>query len=76
MRWPAYLIYTRLSARKSSDAEWRAWGAKSTGHLPIITAFANLLFQKGILSPEALALKMAEVEKRFQEEESSRTSGT
>jgi hypothetical protein len=29
-----------------------------------IVAFANILFQKGILAPTELALKMAEVEKR------------
>lgn len=30
-----------------------------------IVAFANILFQKGVLSPEQLAIKMAEVEARW-----------
>lgn len=33
-----------------------------------IVAFANILFQKGILTPTELALKMKEVEGRFNEE--------
>ena len=33
-----------------------------------IAAFANILFQKGLLTPEALALKMAAVEARFAED--------
>jgi hypothetical protein len=33
-----------------------------------ITTFGNILFQKGILTPEELANKMAEVEARHQEE--------
>jgi hypothetical protein len=30
-----------------------------------IVAFANILFQKGVLTPEQLAIKMAEVEARW-----------
>jgi hypothetical protein len=33
-----------------------------------IVAFANILFQKGIISPEELALRMNEVEQRSREE--------
>jgi Nitrile hydratase beta subunit len=74
-----------LDMRKIISTEEKRRGVESLGsqidgaltyYERWITAFANLLFQKGILSPEALALKMAEVEKRFQEEESTGTSGT
>ncbi|QIO36902.1 SH3-like domain-containing protein [Bradyrhizobium sp. 1(2017)] len=33
-----------------------------------IVAFANILFQKGILAPEHLAVKMDEVQKRWRDE--------
>jgi hypothetical protein len=50
-------------------------GSKIDGELTYyerwIVAFANVLFQKGILSPEELARKMNEVERRSQEEGSS-----
>jgi Nitrile hydratase beta subunit len=49
-------------------------GGKVDGELTYyerwIVAFANILFQKGIFSPEDLARKMNEVEQRSQEEES------
>ncbi len=35
-------------------------------------SFANILFQKGILTPGELARKMAEVEARFTEEAADR----
>lgn len=45
-----------------------ALGAEMVGKLTYyerwIAAFANILFQKGILTPEELARKMDEVEKR------------
>jgi hypothetical protein len=54
-------------------------GSKVDGELTYyerwIAGIANVLLQKGILSPEALARKMDEVEKRFQEEESRGASG-
>ncbi len=34
-----------------------------------IVVFANILFQKGILTPEVLAIKMDEVKARFQTED-------
>jgi hypothetical protein len=48
-----------------------ALGAEMVGKLSYyerwIVAFANILFRKGVLSPEALARKMAEVEARWPE---------
>jgi hypothetical protein len=55
-------------------------GCKIDGELTYyerwIVSFANILFQKGVLSPEELAWKMDEVEKRFQDEESGGTAGS
>ena len=36
-----------------------------------VATFANILFAKGILTPEQLAVKMAEVEARFEPEHTS-----
>lgn len=48
-----------------------ALGAEIIGNLSYyerwLAAFANILFQKGILTPELLARKMDEVESRWQE---------
>jgi hypothetical protein len=55
-------------------------GSKIDGELTYyerwIAAFANILFQKGILSPEELARKMDQVEERFLEEESRGNTGS
>jgi hypothetical protein len=54
-----------------------ALGAEMIGKLTYyerwIAAFANILFQKGILTPGDLARKMDEVEARYDGEESDRS---
>jgi hypothetical protein len=49
-----------------------ALGAEMVGKLTYyerwIVAFANILFQKAILTPEQLALKMKEIEARYHNE--------
>lgn len=53
-----------------------ALGSEMVGKLSYyerwIAAFANILFQKGILTPGELARKMAEVEARFAEDAADR----
>ncbi|MBW9118198.1 nitrile hydratase subunit beta [Rhizobium cauense] len=55
-----------------------ALGAEMIGKLSYyerwIVAFANILFQKGILTPEELATKMLEVERRFSDVPSAQHS--
>ena len=55
-----------------------ALGAEMVGKLTYyerwIAAFANILFQKGILTPSALARKMEEVEARWQRDNAEQPS--
>jgi hypothetical protein len=57
-----------------------ALGAEMVGKLTYyerwIVAFANILFRKAILTPEALALKMAEVEARWSTDHADENAGT
>jgi hypothetical protein len=45
--------------------------SKLTYYQRWIATFANILFAKGVLTPEELAVKMAEVEARFEPEQLS-----
>src|ERR1700688_2624883 len=57
-----------------------ALGSEMVGKLSYyerwIVAFANILFRKGILTPEALARKMGEVEARWDAENGSSKEGS
>lgn len=62
------------------DSRAPTLGAEMIGKLSYferwIVAFANILFRKGILTPEALARKMAEVEARFAADDGSGKQGS
>ena len=66
------LDYHKIINTEEKRCGVEALGAEMIGKLTYyerwIVAFANILFRKGILTPEALALKMAEVETRWDAE--------
>jgi len=66
------LDYHKIINTEEKRCGVEALGAEMIGKLTYyerwIVAFANILFRKGILTPEALARKMTEVEARWDAE--------
>jgi len=74
------LDYHKIINTEEKRCGVEALGAEMVGKLSYyerwIVAFANILFRKGILTPEALARKMAEVEARWAAGDGDGTQGS